>query len=195
MNSRPGSVFPVILAVPQLANSLGPREKTAYLSRYARKALALSAQRNRIGLGGLQKTDKGAPIPFDGWHWSLSHKPDYVAGIVARVPVGIDLERIRPVSPGMYQKIADAREWALAAKAEPLQTFFRFWTAKEAVLKAAGVGLTGLNRCHIREIDKEQIQVAYGRESWQVAQYRFDCHIAAVATREAVDPDWQKHRL
>ncbi len=191
--NEPGSAFPVILAVPRIAGSLAPREKTVYLSEYARKALALSAKRHQIRLGALEKTDKGAPIPFDGWHWSLSHKPTYVAGIVARFPVGIDLERIREVSPGMYQKIANSKEWALAGELDPLPLFFRLWTAKEAVLKAVGVGLTGLKGCCVQKIDKAAIQVAYQGKSWQVAQYRFDSHIAAVATQGPVDMEWERN--
>ena len=57
--------------------------------------------------------------------------------------MGIDIEQVRSVKDGVMAKIADEQEWALAGGKAP-ESFFRFWTAKEAVLKAMGVGFTGL---------------------------------------------------
>ena len=63
-------------------------------------------------------------------------------------PVGVDLEFIRPVSWEPMLKMMARHEEAStirAALAERtgLETFFRCWTAKEAILKAGGTGLKG----------------------------------------------------
>ena len=91
--------------------------------------------------GPLEKDKNGAPLPSKGTYWSLTHKSANVAAVVAPRPVGIDIEVLRPCNPNLYQRIASAEEWDLAATVSD-KNFFRYWTAKEAVLKAVGKGLT-----------------------------------------------------
>ena len=89
-------IYPVILPVPPEVRELPPRERVRALSRRAREALALSAERLGVALGPLEKDARGAPLPCAGWFWSLTHKPLYVGGVLAPHPVGVDLEQLRP---------------------------------------------------------------------------------------------------
>ncbi len=153
------------------------------LSLRAREALALSAERLGAVLGPLEKDDRGAPLPCAGWFWSLTHKPLYVGGVVSPHPVGIDLEQLRPVSPGLFRKTADPEEWALLAAEGWPAGFFRFWTAKEAVIKTGGEGIKDLSRCRVARVESAARLVAdYGGRRWTVDQAAFDGHLAAVAT-------------
>ena len=80
-------------------------------------------------LGELKQDENGAPLPSDDVYWSITHKTQYVGGVVAPAPIGIDIERIRECAPGLFAKTAGEREWALADEdKEPLLTFFRYWT-------------------------------------------------------------------
>ena len=115
------------------------REKVAYLSRHARAALNLSAEFSRIRLGKLVKDDDGAPLSSNGYYWSLTHKRCFVAGVVSDARVGIDIEEIKPRHRGMFKKVAVPEEWELL-DADPFHLFYRYWTAKEAVIKAWGAG-------------------------------------------------------
>jgi 4'-phosphopantetheinyl transferase len=182
-------LHPVVLAVPQRAADLPPRSKVAYLSRYARKALAVSAEKSRIALGRLQKAANGRPLPFNGIHWSLTHKPLYVAGVVSRRQVGIDLEQIRPrKTRALLHKAGNSDEWRLVG--EPSwDVFYRFWTAKEAVLKAAGIGLSDLSDCRVVALGGEQnLTIRYRERIWQVDHFYFDGHIASiVGTGQRID--------
>lgn len=164
-------IHPVIMAVPEADLGLKGREKVAALGRHARTALAQSARFGGVRLGTLEKDDHGAPLPSNGVHWSLTHKERFVAAVTAPHPVGIDIERIRPVRTGMHQRLAGDGEWALAP--EITQTlFFRYWTAKEAVLKAVGKGLTGLSRCRVTAIpDADHLILAYEDSRWTVAHF------------------------
>jgi 4'-phosphopantetheinyl transferase len=172
----------VILPVPPDARDLPPKRRVQFLSRHAREALRLSAEKIKAKLGPLEKDPRGAPLPFNGHFWSLTHKPDYVAGVVAPAMVGIDLEKIRPCSAALFRKTASEDEWALAAGADRDLTFFRYWTAKEAVLKTGGEGIRDLSRCRIiRVADDSRLFVDYAGMSWPVDQFYFDDHVASLA--------------
>jgi 4'-phosphopantetheinyl transferase len=189
---KPTIIHPVIMAVPGPERALKGRDKVAALRRIAREALQHSAQLSGVTLGPLEKAENGAPLPSHGVYWSLTHKSSYVAAVTAPHPIGIDIEQKRSFSEGMYQRIAQSWEWGLAPSVS--QTlFFRYWTAKEAVLKALGVGLTGLSRCRIAKIlDDTHLELTYDDSVWQVTQYWIaDHHIVAVTTDD-VHIEWHQ---
>lgn len=173
-------LFPVILDVHEAVCALTSRKRVAALSRLARRAVCTSAQRLDVRLDALEKDADGVPLPSNGFFWSVTHKPRYVAGVIAPHPVGIDIEHVKPRSPSLFRKVASEREWALAGGKSDL-FFFRYWTAKEAVLKAAGVGLSGLSRCCVTAVpDGRCVMVRFDGRHWPVTQLMFDDHIAAV---------------
>jgi 4'-phosphopantetheinyl transferase len=107
-------LHPVILAVPDTVNDLKPKERVTFLSRHARRALAISAEKSRIPLGELVQDERNAPLPFNGTFWSITHKPEYVGGVVAPSPIGMDIEKIYARVNSLYHKTASEAEWALA---------------------------------------------------------------------------------
>lgn len=178
----PQTLYPVILTVPPQTTDLEPRERVTYLSRHARQALKLSAEKSGLVLERLKKDDRGVPLPSNGIYWSLTHKPRYVGGVAAQTPVGIDIEQIRPCSENLFRKTATQQEWELAgSEADSLPIFFRYWTAKESVLKISGDGLTGLSKCRIQQIiDDRHLTVAYHGRAWHVEHLFFDNHVASI---------------
>jgi phosphopantetheinyl transferase len=83
-------------------------------------------------------------------YFSLSHSGDLVCAAVACHPVGIDVEKIQPLSGEMVLEIceeniretmANYRQRAQAAGLTPEALPIVVFTQKEAVLKAAGVGI------------------------------------------------------
>jgi len=173
-------IYPVILSVSAGAKELTRRARVKYLSRHARRALEISAEKSGIKLGELIKEDNGSPLPFDGNYWSVTHKPEYVGGVIASELIGIDIEKIRPCSKALFKKTADDREWALS-DTDPLTLFFRYWTSKEAVLKAGGKGLTDLSNCRIVQItDDNNLIIKYKNRKWFVEHFFFKGHVASV---------------
>jgi 4'-phosphopantetheinyl transferase len=175
------TIYPVILSVPGQATNLPPKSRAEYLSRYAREALALSAQKCGVKLGQLSKNPEGAPLPFDGIYWSLTHKPRYVGAIVGPSRVGIDLEYVDRRSAALFDKTASRDEWALGDRAS-WELFYRYWTSKEAVVKAAGGGiLKDLLECRVIEIiDHNNLVIHYKDNRWHIEHYYFNDHIASV---------------
>jgi 4'-phosphopantetheinyl transferase len=173
-------IYPVILAVPEKDRQLTGREKVAGLSRHARRALEISAQKSGIALVDLQKDEKGAPLPFNGNYWSVTHKLQYVGGVVAAGRIGIDIEKIRPCSEALLKKTVDDSEWSLA-DADRIPLFFRYWTSKECVLKAVGIGIRDLSKCRIVQVvDDDNLVVNYDGKLWHVEHTFFDGHIASI---------------
>ncbi|MGA2660798.1 MAG: 4'-phosphopantetheinyl transferase superfamily protein [Verrucomicrobiota bacterium] len=83
-----------------------------------------------------------------GWHFNLAHSADVAVLAVTRSgPVGVDVERIRPLTDvgRLVSRFFSPREDA-AFRALPedqkADAFFRLWTRKEAWLKATGEGIT-----------------------------------------------------
>ena len=180
------TLHPVILPVPEKVQAFKPRDRVLFLSRYARCALTRSADKSGIPAGEWHKNADGIPLPFEGTFWSISHKNQFVAGVVAPAPIGIDIERIRDLSQGLFRKTALDCEWALAETGErSLMTFYRFWTSKEAVLKATGIGIKDLLKCQVRRlIDDRHLSIHYEGKDWLIEHFFFDRHIASIVQND-----------
>ena len=160
-------IHPVVLPVPSAVRELKGVDKTKALSSLARKALQLSAGQLGVDIGALEKDENGAPLPSNGLYWSLSHCNTCTAAVAAPAPIGIDVEKIAPHPPELVSEVADASEWAIGGEITPL-LFFSYWTAKEAVLKATGVGLAGLAECRVTHMSNSGAIVQYLDRSWPV---------------------------
>lgn len=175
------TLHPVILPLSPEAQCLRGRDRVQAQSLRAREALALSCEASDVTLGPLRKDHRDAPLPFNGpTYWSLSHKTRYVAAVVGPTALGIDIEEITPRNEALYGYLADEAEWSLAHN-RGWEMFFRFWTAKEAVLKAVGIGLVHLSKVRIHAIlDEENLLVDYDARVWPVCHLRFQDHLVAL---------------
>ncbi|GAB6906904.1 conserved hypothetical protein [Desulfosarcina cetonica] len=185
------TLYPVILPVSADQRGSDRRAMVKILSRLARVALTRSCQISGLRLDSFPKDADGVPLPVDGVHWSLSHKTDVVGGVAAPMPVGIDLETMRPVHAGLLDRVADAAEWAQLI-GDPQRNFFRIWTAKEAVLKAVGKGFAGLSRCRVKSVEDEtQMLLTFDAQPWPVRHHWFGDHVAAITVRDDFTVAWQ----
>ena len=190
------TLFPVILPVPAEVHDFKPRERVIFLSRHARRALKMAAQKSGVRPGELVKNNNGVPQPFDGIHWSISHKTRYVCGVVAPSQIGIDVERVRNFSAGLFKKTATDEEWALAdMETGSTMAFFRYWTAKEAVLKATGIGIKDLLKCRVCQIfDDNHLLIQYDGQDWLIEHFFFNDHVASIV-KSSFQIEWKLERL
>lgn len=130
--------------------SLLPPERRARLERTnpadgRREALCaygllLLALRERHGLRAfpaVARTENGKPYfpELPGLYFSLSHTEGAVLAGLADIPLGVDIQRVRPVRETLARR--------MAAPVEP-EAFFRVWTRREAMSKRAGDTLAAL---------------------------------------------------
>ncbi len=90
-----------------------------------------------------------------GITFNMSHAHGRALIAVTRVQeVGVDLERVRSEVPveNLSRRFFTQSEHTAIMQVPPEQRatkFFRYWVAKEALLKAQGIGLVGLAECEI----------------------------------------------
>ncbi|MGA2670270.1 MAG: 4'-phosphopantetheinyl transferase superfamily protein [Dehalococcoidia bacterium] len=173
------TLFPVIMPVIEAGHKSSGKEKVDHLSRIAREALKVSAEKSQMRLGKLLKDKEGIPYPVAGTYWSLSHKPKYVAAVVSKNKVGIDIEEVKPRAESLFARVASDEEWELKEKS--WDALFRYWTAKEAILKVIGIGIGGLKICRITSVpDENHITLDYEGQIFLVEQLRYKNHIVSV---------------
>jgi 4'-phosphopantetheinyl transferase len=177
-------LFPVIWPVAEIGQKLSGKVKVSELSRIAREALKLSAEKSGVMLGKLIKNEDDVPFPFDGNYWSLSHKPKYVTAVVSKEMIGIDIEEIKPRSESIFSLVASDEEWELSQDLS-WHTFFRYWTAKEAALKAVGIGIGGLKACRIISIpDDNHTVLNYRDRLFRVEQLDYKNHVVSIVKND-----------
>jgi 4'-phosphopantetheinyl transferase len=87
------------------------------------------------------------PADDGGLRFSLSHAGDRVmVGVCRGIEIGVDVEAVTPDLDidgliGNVLSDAEAVDLALVEPADRVRAFLRYWTRKEAILKATGDGL------------------------------------------------------
>ncbi|MBP0029380.1 4'-phosphopantetheinyl transferase family protein [Roseofilum sp. Guam] len=107
-------------------------------------------------------SQRGKPdlaLPKSDLKFNISHSQNYALyGFSPNSSIGVDIEAIRPLNdldslarrfflPSEYRHIQNT------PISEQPYTFFRYWTYKEAYLKAIGEGLAGLEQAEIELTD------------------------------------------
>ncbi len=173
------TLYPVVMPVSGDVQRLSGRDKVTALSECARQALQWSADRAGVALGELRKDGDDIPLPFGEYHWSVSHKPKYVAAVIGQGRMGIDIEEIEPRKENIFGYVAGYEEWRLFG-GESWDSLSRCWTAKEAVLKSTGTGLAGLKSCRVADVlDDATISLSFEGRLYKVSQMRLDGHIVS----------------
>ncbi len=75
-------------------------------------------------------------------YFSISHSDNIVFCALSEFPIGVDIERIRPITKSAWKRIFTDSELDYLSssrnEAEKLRRFFTLWTRKEAVFKIDG---------------------------------------------------------
>ncbi len=130
----------------------------------------------------------------DGLYFNAARSRNYALVGIGRVPLGIDIEAIRP--DFSWDTVAihwfHPRERMLLAatpEARRVETFFQIWTKKEAFFKALGMGLDreAMASCFIRTNGRSISGFqSFGQRWWVKALAAPRGYKAALSSRECV---------
>jgi len=131
----------------------------AFLVRYALKTVyGISFKKIEI-----LRNEKGKPYLKNcpGIHIIISHSENIVVCAVSDKPVGIDVQKIKPISEAVMKRVCSDKELnEIRSSDNHVSSFIYTWTKKEAVLKKKGTGILDKNIRHCLE-DETVISTKY----------------------------------
>jgi len=141
----------------------------------------------------LEKTNQGKPFlpEFPEFHFNVTHSKKMIMVAFCRMPVGVDLERVRDLDVARIAKrfFSSKELFFLQEKnqEENREIFFKLWTAKEAALKADGRGIAIGMKENVAVMEKKNVvSIQLRKKSWHINAFRFseksDCFFGALAT-------------
>ncbi|WP_405057222.1 4'-phosphopantetheinyl transferase superfamily protein [Kribbella sp. NBC_01505] len=139
--------------------------------------------------------DCGKPhgkVRAEGVELSVSHSGDWVGLAIGTAPVGLDVERIDSVQEvdgvaGMSLAPEELQELKRYDGIDKARAFTRYWTRKEALVKATGAGLgTALWTVVVSAPDQPPAVVSWDGGPAQLSDLEIDAdHRAALAVLSA----------
>lgn len=101
-------------------------------------------QNIRFGSISFSSSKNGKPFAQNcAIEFNISHAGEFVVCAIDSVPVGIDVEMIKPIEPTIAESFFTLSEQNyLNSQEDFTSSFFDFWTLKECYIKAIGTGLS-----------------------------------------------------
>jgi len=125
--------------------------------------------------------EHGKPfISGGGACFNIAHSGEYVIVAIDETDVGVDIEKIRPVSEKISRRVFMENERRqLKTAADPELEFCRIWTLKESYVKYTGRGIA----------DLKTFDVTRKIPGIEFARFLFDGYAAAVCSFEGRAPE------
>ena len=130
------------LSLERLLNSkyISQLEKTffdKYKDETTKIEKVVSAYLKNKYIGSYYLSESGKPLSNDKY-FNISHSGLLVTLIIDKYPIGVDIEKIRPVKEELIDYVTNVEEKKYVHDEE---TFFEIWTNKEALVKSLGIGI------------------------------------------------------
>lgn len=148
-----------------------PEKRREVLCAYLILRLALREQYHLRQLPEIRLSPQGKPYfpEYPAVHFNLSHTSGAVLVGLSDQPLGVDIEKIRPVSRRAMHRLADVTTE---------EAFFRSWVRREARVKRSGDGIGTMMRA--------ETPLQYGEFYYELDT--FPGYAAGVATRSREAP-------
>lgn len=112
--------------------------------------------------------------------FNISHSGDVViCALTLLGDIGIDIEKIAPIKITDFKSHMTTNEWQLMCDSNNVEdSFFNFWTQKEAVIKAHGKGLS----IPLKSFEIQNNKTMIARENFFLKEIKikdgYKCHLA-----------------
>lgn len=109
-----------------------------------------------------------------GYDFNITHSENMImCAISEKGKIGLDVERVRPVTIDHFVRQFTGQELVNIHRAdEPYHEFFAYWTKKESVLKAEGIGMgIPLNQINV---DRKLKMATVGEQQWYLKAIDID---------------------
>lgn len=124
-----------------------------------------------LTLAEIAYNDYQRPYFNDGFDFNISHSGNRVIACATLTgKVGIDIELMKPVDLNYDDYFTPAEQQHIRAAQNPNVEFFKYWTRKEAVLKAVGTGV----HTPLLDIDVSADEVSYQGETYFLSAIDID---------------------
>ena len=112
------------------------------------------------------------PYLDDSFDFNISHSGEFiVCAICLTGKVGVDIEEIKPVLPEEFKMYFSNNEWdTIIQSNNSIVTFYKYWTQKEAFLKAIGMGLN----IPIKEVEIFDNKITWKNTEWLLHELKLD---------------------
>lgn len=141
---------------------------------------ALASEQNPLDtLAGWKQSEYGRPFIPGLSAFNLSHSGSHIILAYADFDLGIDLEKVRQLDFDLFTNYMTEREWEEIGRwDDPLSRFFHYWTIKEAVMKAEGLGF----HLPLEEISLSPSEAWVRGRKWHLRKLdlgaEYPCHLA-----------------
>ena len=168
-----------------LLSSFLSDENIKELSRYkleeTKKEKAVSMILKNKYIGEYSLNESGKPLSTS-CYFNISHSKGYVVFIKDDVPIGVDIEKIRPVEDDLIDYISSREEKKYITTD---QKFYEIWTNKESLTKCLGTGI----KEKIKDIPSIPINdiKTYKNKTYRSQTVKYKDSVISV-TRESTEP-------
>ena len=177
----------VLVPIPRLSRARRHSAAREALGHALRASGELAGAPRSLPYLDWPRAPAGAPLPVAGWHSSFTDTAGLAAALVAETPVGLDAEWVRrPRWQAARERFLASAELALLGGYDEVAVL-ALWTAKEALLKLAGVGLADLGRCRLLRREGERFLLEHRGSAHEVCVRASGEHILACASAELAE--------
>ena len=129
----------------------------------------------------IYSSEKGKPY-IDGLFFNISHSGEKVVCAFGTSEIGVDIEKIKPLSDRLLKKISLPSE---RTKISAAKQIVRLWTRKEAIAKCVGTGLGE----EIFRTDLSEDVVRYNGVTYRLKSFVLDEYILSVCSEFDFPPE------
>lgn len=142
---------------------------------------AFKAHNCKATLNDIAYTKYGRPFVADTPDFNISHSGEMVVCSISPIGrIGIDIEQNAPIAVADFRNQFSPEEWRNIEQANPQEPiFYKYWTIKEAILKADGRGIfQSLDTLHVADSNT----IPLDDQQWHITAIghfeKYICHIA-----------------